>query len=183
VEADKSLNAVPLAKFKEEMAALEIVLFGLVWLNKFKREEFVIPQSIFTKRYLEDNGHANIWEIMYAYNKVLAQSTTMKENGESFDKLHIALMDKRRFVFAEKLLAWNRSSQVDDNVCIAAVANRLGADIRKSGGGYCHTTRMLAAKFLERVNINWEDINMEAKTRLADIIFSYYELVNNLILK
>jgi len=185
VEADESLNAVPLAKYKEEMAALEIELFSLVWLNKFKREEFVIPQSIFTKRYLEDKGYANIWEIMREYNKVLSASTTTKENGESFDNLQIALMNKKRFDFAKKLYAWNRASLDDENVvaCMNIVANRLGADIKRPRGDYCHTTKMLAWRFLKRVNINGEDINMTARERLLDIISAYYRLVDNLWLK
>lgn len=73
-EADPSLAKVDYDLFQREITALHMELFGLIWTHLFNgREKFLWSQITFTKIYLEQNGHQNIWDIMAVYNKEISQ--------------------------------------------------------------------------------------------------------------
>ena len=74
IEADPSLEKVDYDLFQREIIALQMELFGLIWTQIYKwKEKFLWPQITFTKTYLEQNGHQNIWDIMAVYNKEISQ--------------------------------------------------------------------------------------------------------------
>ena len=71
VEVDQSLAIVDRTVFRREMTALRIELFGLAWGDRFKQERFTVPQSIFTRHYLEEHEKFDLWDIMGEYNQAL----------------------------------------------------------------------------------------------------------------
>lgn len=89
VEADQSFAAIDPTLFRKEMTALRMELFGLAWSHKFKREEFTLPQSFFTKRYLEENGKLDIWDIMGEYNLANARSAVMTATGARMGRVYV----------------------------------------------------------------------------------------------
>ena len=89
-EADPSLVKVDRDLLRREMTALHIELFGLAWTHylwsdlsmgewtdsrnwhsdyQLKR---LIKEIVFTKRYLKQNEHFDIWNSMLAYNEAIA---------------------------------------------------------------------------------------------------------------
>ena len=75
VEADQSFTKIDKRLFQEEVTAIRLELIALAWIHKFPREEFTIPQSIFTKRYLKEKRKLKLWGIMEEYNQEIAQSS------------------------------------------------------------------------------------------------------------
>ena len=181
VEADQSFATIDPTLFRKEMTALRMELFGLAWMHKFKREEYTIPQSLFTKRYLEENGRLDIWDIMGEYNQAIAQSSVMTATGEQMGgrvgRARIVSLNKLRADMFDKWAGANigdRSVTKEDEdhaKCVARVANRIGADI---GRGDCIAVKRLGARLADRLGC---DINLkpEALFRLSAVIFGLYE--------
>src|SRR3972149_1579541 len=134
-EADKSFAYIAPAIFKREMTALHMELCGLAWRDKFKREEFTLRQSIFTNRYLEENGRLEIWDIMGEYNQAIADSATLTARGERQDAWRVAQSNKARADMFDKRAEaniGNPSAPTEEEkklaICVARVANRIGTN-------------------------------------------------------
>jgi hypothetical protein len=182
VEVDQSFAVIDPTVFKREMTALRIELFGLAWGHKFKQERFTIPQSIYTRQYLERNRKLKIWDIMGEYNQAIAQSTTMTETGEqvegriarargtSLNLSRAKMFDRWAEANIGDLSAPTKKEKILAN-CVARVANRIGADIKRSD---CILVKRLAARLADRLGC---DINLgfEALLRLGAVIFGLYE--------
>ena len=173
VEADKSFATIAKSAFIREMTALRIELFALAW-----RDKFTIPQSIFTRKYLEENKKLKLWDIMGEYNQAIAQSTTMTEDGKQMDASRVAKANVARFNFFTKWAEANISdpsttSEEEDKLinCVTRVANRVGADVRRND---CILVKRLAARVADRLGC---DINLktEALFGLGAVIFGLYE--------
>lgn len=80
IEVDKSFKAVDFNKFQDEMNALRMELLGLAWQVKFVLERYTIPQSFFTKLYLQKINKTEIWDIMGEYNHIIAMSATINSH-------------------------------------------------------------------------------------------------------
>ena len=182
VEADQSFEVIDPTLFRKEMTALHMELFGLAWMHKFKREEYTIPQSLFTKRYLEENGRLDIWDIMGEYNQAIAQSSVMTATGEQMGgrvgRARIVSLNKLRtdmFVkWAEANLGDPESTtkeEQDRANCVAHALNRIGADIRRAD---CVAVKLLAARLAARLRCR-EDLESEALFRLETVIFGFYK--------
>ena len=182
-EADQSFAAIDLTLFRKEMTALRMELFGLAWMHKFKREEYTIPQSLFTKRYLEENGRLDIWDIMGEYNQAIAQSSVMTATGEQMGgrlgRARIVSLNKLRtdlfMKWAEANLRDSKSTtkeeQQDRADCAAHALNRIGADIRRAD---CVAVKLLAARLAVRLRCR-KDLESEALFRLETVIFGFYK--------
>lgn len=176
-EADQSFARIKRAAFEREMTALRVELFGLAWGHRFKREQFTIPQSLFTKRYLEENGKLEIWEIMGEYNQAIAESVTMTESGEQMNAWRIA---KANLVRANMFDKWAEANIGDPSApteeektlanCVARVANRIGVDISRAD---CIAVKRLAARLAARLRCR-KDLKSEALFRLSAVIYGMY---------
>lgn len=177
-EDDKSFAVIDKSSFTQEMTALRLELFGLAWGHKFKKEKFIIPQSVFTRHYLEESERLEIWDIMGEYNQASAQSAKMTESGQQMDVRQAVLVNKARADMFDK---WVDANIVDPSNpteqektflnCVARVANRIGADIRRND---CILVKRLAARLADRLGC---DINLkpEALFKLGAVIFGLYE--------
>jgi len=179
VQADQSFAAIDRAKFQEELRAIRMELFALAWMHRFKREELTLPQSLYTGRYLEEKGKLPIWDIMGEYNQAAARSTTMTETGQQVDgplgRAQIEHGNVRRF---EMFKRWadavgDRSTTEQREYvggCVARVANRTGADIKR---GDCVLVRLLASRLADRLRCE-ANLNPEALFRLSAVIYGLY---------
>jgi hypothetical protein len=178
VEADQSFAIIDRIMFYQEMRALRLELFGLAWGHKFKKEQFTIPQSVFTKHYLYENGRIEMWDIMGEYNQAIAQSVTMTEDGKQMNALQVSKANLTRFNFAKKWLEANpvdRSALTEEEKevlsCVGRVANRIGADVRRND---CILVKRLAARLADRLGCDI-NINPEVLFWLGSAIFGLYE--------
>jgi len=181
-EADKSFEAVDHTKFRHEMTSVRMELFGLAWMHKFKREEFTMPQSIFTRHYLEENKRSEIWDVMGEYNQAIAESATMSESGEQISgrigrALTISINESR----VNMVTKWADTNIGDPSAitekqerlfeCACRIANRIGADVRRND---CILVKRLTARFADRLGCDLS-LRSEALFRLGVVIFGLYE--------
>lgn len=177
-EVDESFKSVDFSKFKEEMTALRMELFGLAWQQKFKSEQYIIPQSFFTRLYLQKIDKMQIWDIMGEYNQKIAMSNTVTDTGKQVGMAQITKLNLARQNMFNKWCEDNISNKdalTDEDkwrsVCVARVANRIGADIRHPN---CATIIQLAARLAVRLDCDTY-INSEAVFRLSALIFGLHE--------
>jgi hypothetical protein len=178
VEADQSFAEIDKAVFWQEMTAIRLELFGLAWGHRFKQDKFTIPQSVFTRHYLEDNEKFGIWDIMGEYNQAIAESITMTESGGQMDAWQVAKANKARADMFDKWADANIGDPSDPTEqeeilanCVARVANRIGADIRRND---CILVKRLTARLAERLGCS-TNLNAEALFRLGAVIFGLYQ--------
>jgi hypothetical protein len=176
-EADPSFAAIDSNLFRQEMTAVRMEIFALAWRDKFEHDKHTIPQSIFTRRYLEENGRLDIWDIMGEYNQAIAQSAHMTESWKPIDErswMHINKLRTDMFVkWAEANVGDPNSMTKEDEEnanCVARVGNRIGADIRRAD---CIAVKRLAARLADRLGCDI-DIHDEALFRLETVIFGFY---------
>lgn len=177
-EVDKSFADIAPAIFKREMTALRMEVFGLAWRDKFKRDEFTIRQSIFTNRYLEENGRPEVWDIMGEYNRAIADSATRAASGERQDAWRVAQSNKARADMFDK---WAEANICDPSAlteeekklatCVARVANRIGAEITRND---CILVKRLGARLAYRLGCDI-GLNFEALLILGATIFGLYQ--------
>lgn len=185
IEADKTFKSIDFNKFQEEMTALRMELFGLAWQEKFKSGEYAIPQTFFTRLYLQKIAKTQIWDIMGEYNQKIAMCATMTENFEQIAEVgggagrakaaSIALSRANmfdRWCDANIKDKTNITEEDKSNLnCVARVANRIGGDIRRFD---CVTVKALAARLADRLGCDI-NINSEALFRLSALTFGYHE--------
>ena len=81
VKIDNNFQHIGLDIFTREMTALQAELFGLAWMHHFTleqyhsfEEKYTFGEIVFTKNYMEQHGHSEIWNIMSYYNKTIADA-------------------------------------------------------------------------------------------------------------
>lgn len=143
-------------------------------------EEFTIPQSIFTMRYLEENGKLELWDIMGEYNKVVAQSSTINESGEVTDAKLAAKVNVARAAFSKKWLIVTlgpRRVLTEEEqiiaICVGRVANRIGADIHREDKGVNVTLGLLSGIIAHRLGYD-ANPQFEALILLGSIALGFY---------
>ena len=182
VEADKSFALIDKTMFIREMTALRLELFGLAWGHKFKRDKFTIPQSVFTRRYLEENEKIELWDIMGEYNQVVAQSATANRTGEQVGgRTGRALVTSVNMTRSNMCEDWFKANIKDtSNITeeeevlarsVTRVINRFGADIKRED---CVLPKMLSSKLLDRVGYK-PCLAVEVASRISAVIFGVYE--------
>ncbi len=164
-EADRSFATIDRAIFRREMTALSIELFGLAWMHHLKWDKYTLPEIVFTKHYLEENGHLEIWDTMGTYNEVIGRPEIESVTGKRTRKAWIVRLNKvRTDLFAK----WVEAGVEPD--CASRVVNRIGSDVSWNRG---ITMQMLPSSLAARVG--WDiNLNSEALFRLAAIIYGLY---------
>lgn len=178
VEADASFNLVDKNLFKQELVALRMELFALAWAHKFRSEKFTMPQSIFTRSYLEETGRPAMWDVMGEYNQAIAQAVTMDVNFKPVSEKQIVKINFLRF---ELFKNWAKSNLKDTSnpteaekqilPCFGRVANRIETNIRHND---CVMVKRLSTRLAARLNCD-TNLKIEAIMNLGGIIFGLYE--------
>ena len=181
--------------FESEMTAMHLEIFSLTCFLRFADTRHGIQQSIYTRRYLNEKNKLNIWEIMVAYNHIIAKIATMRANGQQmtkkkfFDRIALIGIYHDRISF---LSNWASANKIDlknpkvlssvDYGCAVIACNRYRADIflKKIGN------QKIAGLFLAR--LGGEELlghNPEPSadffTALAALPYSIYEFADKAI--
>ncbi len=183
-EVDQSFLSIDPTLFRNEMTALrmELLAFALGCSKKFNTEKYTIPQSLFTRSYLEENGRLDIWGIMGQYNQAIAMSATMNANGEQYSgRIGVARITFVNDFRSRMALRWVKNILGNTTVpteerkakigCINSVANRLGADTEREDDV---VVKLLCSRLANRLGC---DVNLEpeALSRLEATIFGFYK--------
>lgn len=164
IQADPYFTAVDPESFESEMKVLRFEVFGLAWLHELGREksgdQFVIGQSDFTRRYLEEKGRLDIWENMEPYNQAIARSSTLGHQ----EGVSLAQMNRERFL---KCSCWYM--QRIEPKCAIRAANRL---FTEEAWERRITAGLLMAALCDQLRC---EVNKEARFRLMSAIIGLYE--------
>ena len=173
VEADKAFESINKSVFIREMNAIRLELFALAWRDKFKKEKYTLPQSIFTRQYLKQDGKLELWDIMGEYNHAIADSVTLTANGERMgdwrvNKANLARSDMWEDWFEVNVKDKNNLTEEEDAAAksVVRVANRIGADISRND---CILVKRLGARLADRLGCS-TNLSTEALFRLAAVI-------------
>lgn len=180
VEADHLFASIDQAQFRREMTAIRMDLFGLALSHKFKGTKSALAESFFTKRYLDENGTPDIWDIMGEYNQMVARSTVVNADGKQKEgrigRAQIVGSNASRVKlfndWAELNIGKRPPTEEDKERlrCVARVANRIGADVRRAD---CVATKLLCSRLADRLGCD-PKLKSEALFRLAAIVFGLY---------
>lgn len=124
-EADPSLVKVDYDLFQQEITALQMELFGLIWTCSFNgRDKLLWSQITFTKTYLEQNGYQDVWDIMAVYNKEISE----QRNNYIFYKAPSERSLRGKILFYDTMMVdlfklWNKKGL--DPECSARILNRM----------------------------------------------------------
>lgn len=176
VKVDESFASVNRVKFEDELIAVRMEMFALAWMHRFKREELTLPQSLFTRRYLEENGHLDIWEIMGEYNHAVANSTLYTETGQEVNAVQVEKLNELRFGIYYR---WTDNldesiapeQKLQDGKCVARVGNRMGVEIPRDRG-FFYT--VLRARLADRLDCD-ASIDHEVLWQLGAMIYGFYQ--------
>lgn len=134
--------------FHREMTAIYFELFGLAWYHELKRDKYMIPQSVFTKQYLEEKGGKDLWEAMAEYNQAVAQSHEyIPIRGERMRRRTLEMDVSMRDGVFEK---WVKAGV--DEVCVARATNRIGTHLTVDAAYL-----LLADKLASRLRTEFEE--------------------------
>jgi hypothetical protein len=179
IEADTSLESVDKNLFRREMTAIRLEIFALAWqLHRFKPQH-AYPQSIFTRRYLEESGYLEIWDVMGEYNLSVSRSATLNAKGEkllgSLGRVAITMNILNRANFYKDWIQNNSEVNLQTEEgsnkakCITRVINRNGADVKRED---CLLVKLLSFKLAERLGLN-SSLKPEALYWLQTAIFGF----------
>lgn len=168
VEADPSFATVDRDLFRREVTALHMELFGLAWMHRLKQERFLLFETTFTKRYLEEQDHFDIWENMLAYNIAISKSVSeilRLTTGEQKFKLKAVLRNKSMMDFFAKSVEAGA-----DESCAARICNRMST---AEAWDSKITLKHITARCADRLKCN-ENLDPEALFRLSVIFYGFY---------
>jgi hypothetical protein len=164
-EIAPSFKEIDAKVFQREAIALKIELFALAWMHKLGKEKYTLPQAVYTKRYLQERGQSDIWEIMTHYNEAIAISIKEVVMGERSKNTWIGWMNDLKSSQFEK---WVKAGV--DPECAARVCGREGTEVIWKRN---ITVNSLSARLADRIGCN-ENLKNKSIEKLADIIRSFY---------
>jgi hypothetical protein len=183
-EDDPSFSAVDSDILWREMTALRMAVFGLECSLKVRhKEDLIVRQVLFTKRYLENNGRQDVWDAMKIYNQVIGDSAYTKADGQAVDKK--SMWGRRRWVFVNEMRWGMFKGWVDANTgdpdhltpeeeekaaCLMAALCRVCSDMTRAD---CIATKLLALTLTERLGCH-ANLNRKAKFKLGTIVHSFH---------
>lgn len=162
IEKDKAFHLVDKNIFRKEMMALRMEMIGLAFSHNIKNKELLLSQSLFTKKYLENNNEPELWDIMGEYNKGVAMSMDYSKNERE-----ISLNNVRR---ASLYDGYVHNYPDMDKYCIARVCNRDGSE---DAWKKQYTIMRLTARFCDRADCD-EKID-ETLTVVSSVIWGFYQ--------
>jgi hypothetical protein len=181
---DQSFISIDQTLFRNEMTALrmELFAFALGCSKKYKTDKYTLPQSFFTRSYLEENGRLDLWDIMGEYNQVIAKSATVYSKGNQYSghrgEAKIISLNSRRVNAGEEWIKANvvnsyAMTQEEEHKlkCAIRVINRFGADTEREDDV---VVKLLCSKLANRLGC---DVNLESEAlfRLATTIYGFYK--------
>ncbi|MDP2719345.1 MAG: hypothetical protein Q8P44_05900 [Dehalococcoidia bacterium] len=190
VEADQSFAGIDRNLFHTEMQSLQLELFSLAWMERFKKGYYILPQVIFTHQYLEDNGRLDVWDAMNKYNSVIGKTATMDNDGQqmtidtALGRVLITSINESRWRAFKSYLSANiedpSKPTEEEKIIVGYVArscNYIGANLMKRNQ---IGSRQITALFLFR--IGWDEdkeLSNDALFRLAAQTLNIYETAKN----
>ena len=191
LDSAPSFLKVDRALFDCEMTAMHLELFALAFLKHFSDFDKAVQHSIFTLRYLQNKDRSDILNAMGKYSKAIAQTATMKANGQkmtgesgiermTITRVNIMRVDYYESWIKNHLSGGPENRTADDNEiasCVARVCNHLAADILKNNE---IGNRQIAALFLYSLGAetiwgeNWEP-SEDFLLRVASQPYSMYD--------
>lgn len=178
---DALFKKVVIETFVREMTSIRMELLGFAFSESSKITDHQILQSVFTQAFLKKINQEELWNIMGEYNQAIAQSATMDANGKQLDPTKI---NKAR---AEMFDQWCRENIPNPTrlteqekltiKAVARVANRIGADIKKSDG---ILVKRIVVKFAER-SVCDLNTNVQALSQIGAIVFGLYQGAREMI--
>jgi hypothetical protein len=170
MKADSRFATIDHKLFRIELTAVHMELFSLAWTHcrKFKRDEYLLRQTNFTKSYLEREGQQNIWNIMLEYNKAIADSL-----NELVGSIPIDSMRRGKAVFLNtfRLNLFEEWMKVGiDKHCAIRILSRL---FTENAWSKKITLKHITAQFAERLKID-SDLDAEAIFRLSVVLYGLY---------
>lgn len=164
-EADATFTAVDCAQFHSEMMTLiRIEVFGLAWMHQFG-DKHAAAQSAYTKSYLEERSHADIWDDLAPYNQAVARSSTIGQTtAMPSGRAYLAFVDSMRLDLFDQ---WSKQGFEPD--AIARAANRFSTNVAWDKG---ITASFLMLTLCERLGYQ---LNEEGQFRLAAVIRGLYD--------
>ncbi len=119
-EFDPSFNTVDLSSFRDELLALRLEVFGVVWFIHMKIDLSPI-HSEFTRQYLLNENLADLWDSMEVYNQAVAKSATGGwDSNTRSGRYKITFNNSMRAQMFDKWMT------VVSNKDAARAANRIG---------------------------------------------------------
>jgi len=112
-DSEPSFSKIDRLLFESEMIAMHLELFALAFFRRFSNFNQAVQQCISTLSYLKEKDRTDIWEAMGKYNKAIAQTATMKTNGQqmtgdtSIERMTITRVNQLRAGLFEKWLKSN----------------------------------------------------------------------------
>ena len=58
---------------------MRVEIFGLAWVHQLGKKELIVPELVFTQRYLRSMNRNDIWEAMADYNQAVLGSAEQVE--------------------------------------------------------------------------------------------------------
>jgi len=171
-EADPSFATVDRTVFRQEMTALRMELFSLAWVHHFKQGKYTLPQTDFTKSYLEKKGRLDIWNSILDYNQAVAHSSVITATEEQENTSWITYINSLR---AGLLNKWVETGI--DKECAVCVANRMGTENSCKKG---ITLQVLNTRLADRLGCD-VSLSFEALFRLEAVILGLYHVATESI--
>lgn len=111
VKIDKAFAVVDLQKLKYEFTIIGFEIFALAWAHQ--SEDSLVSQSIFTNKYLNENGKDDIWNGIKNYNLAVQSSDTY---GLSDIKYAQSLTDGANFCDKQKKILQESTVALSESV-------------------------------------------------------------------
>jgi hypothetical protein len=185
-EADPSFAKINRSQFKNEMTAIRMELFLLALSRGLKNDDSAVMARLFTKRYLEEMGRLDIYEIMETYNQMLAESAVRnaygkRDSGCKAEAL-LASTEKARldwyYAWIEGHISERSVHNPDDTTdeekerlsCAGLVCRYIGVDIGKND---CIAVKMLSWRLAVHLGSDHK-LKRKALEQLQAAIYGYY---------
>lgn len=167
---DNIFSAVDRDVFRKEMIAVRMEMVALAFIHKIKDMQQLLNQSAFTKRYLDENSHSGIWDIMGEYNQSIAFSSTKIADSEREENTIATMLNEMRTnLFEEYMKKYSRDGI--DGHCITRICNREGSEVAWDNQV---TIRYLMARLADRVGCD-QGIDSDVLMAIASTIWGFYE--------
>jgi hypothetical protein len=171
-KVDSNFSSVDRCKLWQEMTAIRMEIFALVWAERFKKEKYTYPQSYITWEYLSDRERINLWELMREYNKVISDSVYCNAKGEHFSgAIGRGIFTFNNSMRFELFKTWGKNNPNDEikSMCVSRALNRFGSSVKQKD---CLVVKLLGNKLIERLGKNL-NLNSEAFFKLTATIFGF----------
>jgi hypothetical protein len=167
-EADPSFASVDMDTLVSEFQILRFEVFAEAWVHELSShklaKQLLLLQTLFTKKYLQEEGRLDIWEGMEPYNQAIAeilfQSDVFTPDGRAY-------YDKMYHMRARLWNGW--CEQGFDEECAERASNRMYPD--ETWEKFI-TPWNLMLVLQDRVNC---EVNEEAQTCLTYFIRGLYD--------